>query len=485
MKLLVIAGLLTAVFVFQGVRASEESVQPANMINGPQLIYPDEALMKGLSGWVVVRYDVTEQGDVENGEILSNCAWTQIGESNGRCKDKPNPIFDQAALTALTTMKYQPKRIDGAAARSAKKTRLTFRLPNDRQSRLRAVYLGAQLPTIERNVPAVKQQMFRSILKARELVDPALYQLSRKPNPQKAIEQLKKLQARELSATALAETWDALAHAYLKTNDRAAAKHAYREVLKLQPITVRRELSALKGLYQMEFADKEYQPVVDSIDRFLVVNGRLDPDAAFVKAAALYGMGSTSESLVNVLAAERVAEISGRSKRDDWLHLRFIIYSRMGDITSALVTMKELTQLAPSDEYAAMLSSLTNGGTVDIADLPVDITPEWSGSDYLPITKIQPIYPRRALSKGMVGWVIVEFTVTAQGMVKDPFVVENCAMVVNLRNPVACNDHPGSVFNNAALTAALKFKYFPKVIDGVPIDTAGVQNKITFELLDE
>jgi len=38
------------------------------------------------------------------------------------------------------------------------------------------------------------------------------------------------------------------------------------------------------------------------------------------------------------------------------------------------------------------------------------------------------------------------------------------------------------VFDKSALRAASKFKYKPKVIDGEPVETAGVQNKIIFEL---
>jgi len=45
-------------------------------------------------------------------------------------------------------------------------------------------------------------------------------------------------------------------------------------------------------------------------------------------------------------------------------------------------------------------------------------------------------------------------------------------------------DSPNSVFDSAAMKAAEKFKYKPKVIDGVPVETAGVQNKITFELAE-
>ena len=108
-----------------------------------------------------------------------------------------------------------------------------------------------------------------------------------------------------------------------------------------------------------------------------------------------------------------------------------------------------------------------------------------SDGDYLPIVKVQPQYPRRALSRGMTGWVIVEFTVTEQGSVRDAVAVENCGWIKNARKEGECFDNPNSVFDSAAVKAASKFKYKPKVIDGEPVETAGVQNKITFELIND
>ena len=108
-----------------------------------------------------------------------------------------------------------------------------------------------------------------------------------------------------------------------------------------------------------------------------------------------------------------------------------------------------------------------------------------SDGDYLPIVKVQPQYPRRALSRGMTGWVIVEFTVSEQGLVKNAMVIENCGWIKNARKEGECADNPNSVFDSAAVKAALKFKYKPKVIDGDPVATAGVMNKITFELIND
>ena len=43
---------------------------------------------------------------------------------------------------------------------------------------------------------------------------------------------------------------------------------------------------------------------------------------------------------------------------------------------------------------------------------------------------------------------------------------------------------PSTIFNKAALAAALKFKYKPRIVNGEPIEVRGVLNKITFQLED-
>lgn len=104
-----------------------------------------------------------------------------------------------------------------------------------------------------------------------------------------------------------------------------------------------------------------------------------------------------------------------------------------------------------------------------------------SDGEYLPILKVQPIYPLRALQRGLVGWVIVEFTVDEIGRVKNPLVIDNC---VQIWTPSFehCTDRPRRTFDKSALTAASRFKYKPRVIDGQAIATVGVRNMITYEL---
>ena len=86
--------------------------------------------------------------------------------------------------------------------------------------------------------------------------------------------------------------------------------------------------------------------------------------------------------------------------------------------------------------------------------------------DYLPIVRVAPVYPARALSRGLEGYVDLSFTVTTTGTVKDPVVLQSTS----------------SLFERAAIRAVLKFKYKPRVVDGVPVDVPNVKTRITFKI---
>lgn len=86
--------------------------------------------------------------------------------------------------------------------------------------------------------------------------------------------------------------------------------------------------------------------------------------------------------------------------------------------------------------------------------------------DYLPIVRVAPVYPARALSRGIEGYVDMSFTVTTTGTVRDPIVVFSTS----------------SLFDRAATRAVLKFKYKPRVVDGQPVEVPGVKTRITFKI---
>ena len=94
----------------------------------------------------------------------------------------------------------------------------------------------------------------------------------------------------------------------------------------------------------------------------------------------------------------------------------------------------------------------------------------FADGSYVPIFKVPPIYPRRAQERGIEGCVMLEFTVTKVGSVKDPVVLWSL---------------PSGIFDRAAMRSAMIFKYKPQIRDGEPIEVKGVLNQITFIIEDK
>ena len=125
----------------------------------------------------------------------------------------------------------------------------------------------------------------------------------------------------------------------------------------------------------------------------------------------------------------------------------------------------------PKPEFES--SDVSQGVDIGAVDVNVNLNVEGGGfssdGEYLPIVKVNPQYPRRAQTRGIEGYVLLEYIVTKTGAVRDPVVIEA---------------KPPGIFNRAAINAALKYKYKPKVVNGEPIDVAGVKTRITFEMAD-
>lgn len=86
--------------------------------------------------------------------------------------------------------------------------------------------------------------------------------------------------------------------------------------------------------------------------------------------------------------------------------------------------------------------------------------------DIIPLVRIQPQYPREAAIRRLQGWVKIEFTITPSGGVSNPRVVDA---------------EPSRVFDREAIRAILKWKFKPRVIDGVAVERRATQT-IDFKL---
>ena len=90
-----------------------------------------------------------------------------------------------------------------------------------------------------------------------------------------------------------------------------------------------------------------------------------------------------------------------------------------------------------------------------------------SDADVVPLVRVNPQYPPRARQRGIEGWVLLEFTVTAAGTVKDVVVLDS---------------DPKGYFERAAQKAVQRYKYKAKIEDGVAVERPGIQLVISFQL---
>lgn len=86
--------------------------------------------------------------------------------------------------------------------------------------------------------------------------------------------------------------------------------------------------------------------------------------------------------------------------------------------------------------------------------------------DVIPVVRIPPMYPRRAAIAKIEGWVELEFTITETGSVEEVTVLKS---------------KPPRIFDREAIRALYKWKFKPKIEDGVAMRRRATQT-IDFKL---
>lgn len=87
-------------------------------------------------------------------------------------------------------------------------------------------------------------------------------------------------------------------------------------------------------------------------------------------------------------------------------------------------------------------------------------------SDAVPLQRVNPMYPNEARRAGITGYVRLQLTIAPDGSVRAAKVIES---------------KPKGLFDASAVTAVLKWRFKPKVVDGVPVDYVATQ-RIAFDL---
>ncbi len=85
----------------------------------------------------------------------------------------------------------------------------------------------------------------------------------------------------------------------------------------------------------------------------------------------------------------------------------------------------------------------------------------------MPLHRVEPTYPARALQRGIEGYVVMSFTIDETGQPTDIEVLEA---------------EPKRVFEREAMRALRNWKYQPKLVDGKAVTQPGQSVKLEFKL---
>jgi len=133
---------------------------------------------------------------------------------------------------------------------------------------------------------------------------------------------------------------------------------------------------------------------------------------------------------------------------------------------------RTMPPLAPGKIRITTVSAVGASPTWVHTRLPVHVTEVGirtmgTDRDVQPIVRVNPDYPQQLVTRGVEGWVKVQFTITSTGAVTDAFVVDAS---------------PSSVFDAAALKAIARWRYNPRIESGRAVERVGMQTVIRFEL---
>jgi TonB family protein len=264
----------------------------------------------------------------------------------------------------------------------------------------------------------------------------------------------------DLNAYEAATLQNLLAYTDYQEDNLAGAITAYETILALPQDGLPEGLvsAAMRSLSILYVGADRLQDGLYLYDRYLALP-YVDASGEdyFLKASILYQL----ERYPDALAETERAIATTDEPREAWYELLYGLQSTTGDEQGAARTLEILNTRWPNEERASSAAaaaperSTVRGGDFGLSD-----------GEYLPVFIAQPIYPPRARARGLEGYVVVRYTVTTTGTPKDIEVIESSTP---------------TLFDHAAIEAVRQYEYKPRVVDGIPVEVAGVTSRIVFD----
>ncbi len=217
-----------------------------------------------------------------------------------------------------------------------------------------------------RRVPTMRERTYKKLSEAQIMIDPesAPREEGEPPpeptgTPQDALELLMKLsESRGLNSYELAQIWNTMAYAYYTLGDIPNTIRSYESILQQGTITEALELSSLRSLFQLYYAQEDYYKSIEYMDRWEVVRGARDPQVTFIRATAYYQLDELLTALKYAIEVEEIAIAQQRTMKENWWYLQVVLYNGQEDVDNVIRVLETLILHYPKKRYWMHLAGM-------------------------------------------------------------------------------------------------------------------------------
>ncbi len=216
-----------------------------------------------------------------------------------------------------------------------------------------------------RNVPPLTERVYKAIAEAQLLIDPESVPVEEgqerpdiEPNPTQAIQDLQKvLNRRGINSYEKAQVWSTLAFAYYTLDNMGMTIQSYENVLK-ETITEALELTALRALFQLYYAEENYRKSLEYIDKWQALKETPDPDVMYIEATVYYQLEDYGQALELILEVEQVALQQERTIKEPWWYMQVVLYNEMNRFAATIPVLEKLIKHYPKKQYWMLLGGM-------------------------------------------------------------------------------------------------------------------------------
>ena len=217
-----------------------------------------------------------------------------------------------------------------------------------------------------RRVPAMRERTYKKLAEAQIMIDPesAPREEGEPPpeptgTPQDAIRLLTKLRgSKGLNSYEHAQIWNTLAFAYYTLEDVPNTIRSYEQILKQGTITEALEMTSMRALFQLYYAEEDYRRSIQYIDRWQALQAKPDPGVTFIKSTAYYQLENFRQSLKWAIRVEEIATEQQREIKENWWYLQVVLYNELQDPDNVIRVLETLIAYYPKKQYWMYLAGM-------------------------------------------------------------------------------------------------------------------------------